>query len=68
MKKMIAGILALILCFSAAGCAGTEDPNQTVAEFTTETAAQPMDDELTTEAAAQPMEAEITMDNWQDFF
>ena len=55
MKKMIAGVLALLLCFSAAGCAGTEDPNQTVAEFT--------DAEQ-----LQPLETEITMDNWQDFF
>ena len=55
MKKMIAGVLALVLCFSAAGCAGTGDPNQTVAEFTST-------------AAEQPLEAEITMDNWQEFF
>ena len=55
MKKMIAGVLALLLCFSAVGCAGAEDPNQTVAEFTST-------------VTAQPLEAEITMDNWQEFF
>ena len=58
MKKMIAAVLALCLCFAGAGCAGTEEIQQTVAEFT-ETAAP---------SAEEPMEVEITMDNWQECF
>ena len=68
MKKLIALLLAAVLCLSLAACGNgkTEDNSGTSQGQTTDNSPQDTDEPSNAELTEQTVE--ITLDNWQDYF
>ncbi|MDD5953849.1 MAG: hypothetical protein PUD38_01470, partial [Firmicutes bacterium] len=68
MKKMIALLLAAVLCLSLTACGDskTEENSGTVQGQTT--ADSPQDTDASSSAELTEQTVEITLDNWQDYF